>query len=570
MKIDLKKILKSSLLVLMILLNCGWTPVSVVGSGTGITTTGKHSSCDEDIKNLGINPEEYVEYDYSLVLLAEVSNQYLICYMYDKYENFNYKQIDFEYATASSETSLSLVKTKQIRRDVEILSTSTDGLIKKILVKDFEIQNGKYRKYVVNQLTSADYEQNSDNDKRYLSLAIGTEYIYTTNSDGALSYHVNAINYVTIENQVVYHYNIRTDNTHLGKWRWAPKNGSVGNRYGMLGFSAKQLDIEKLQEVEVIYDVYDYSCYVPRDDCSLPNIYNEENIKKLKENNPKYTNATDLSYLSEYGEVKNLVEKDRVEVIISETISEDKFNGEDWFGKKVKNKFWDSIFEYNDIDKYFSEKDDERTNADMKEKFKDCEYIITIFKSADNQSYDNNSHGYKFTQHSYREVIGQKLDNDFYRFLARCDTRSLAIDSQDFGYTEYAYYQFKSQEASNACVVRLKYLDEFNTPHDVKVISAPVDSSGNIAGGDQTDPDKNWWEEFLEMLMMIIIIVIIVIVLIVFAPIIIPFIPVIFSVIINGIKYFISWIVKGISIVFSYIKIGVYKIGEFISSIFHR
>ncbi len=569
MKIDLKKILKSSLLVLLILLNCGWAPASV-NSGADLPTMEHHSSCDEDIKNLGITSKEYAEYDYSLILLAEVSSQYLICYMYDKYENFNYNQIDFEYATASSETSLSLVKTKQIRRDVEVLSTSTDGLIKKILVKNFVIPNGIYRKYVVNQLTSSDYEQNTDNDERYLSLAIGTEYIYTTNSDGLLSYHVKAINYVTIENQVVYHYNIKFDNTYLNGWRWTENNtGSVGSRYGMLGFSAKKLKIEKLQEVEVIYDVYDYSCFVPQDDTQLPNIYNEKNIKRLKENNPKYTNATDLSYLPEYGEKRTLVKKDAVEVVEPKIIKNDQFNDDNIWGKKVKNLVWDSIFEYKDIDKYFPEKDYSITNADMKDKFKDDEYIITVFKSDEKFEYNKNYHGYKFTKYSYEETLGQKLANDFFRFLSRCDTPSRLAATGTIS-DLYNYYFFESQEISNACVVRLKYLDEFNTPHDVKVISSPVDSSGNIAGGDQTDPDKNSWDEFLEMLMMIIIIVIIIFALYILFPVIAPFIPIIIGGITNGLKLLVSWIVKGISVVVSYIKIGVYKIGEFISSIFHR
>ena len=532
--------LKLLAITFLVLINCSW-------SSPGTLPSTGHSSCEEDIKNLRITSDEYEEYDYSLVLLAEVSNKYLILYMYDKYENFNYKQIDFEYGTASSENALSSIKTKQIRRDVEVLSKSSDGLIKKILIKDFEIPKGKYRKYVINQLSSGDYK---DDTKEYLSIAIGTEYTYTTTEDGTLEYKVNAINYVTIQNQVVYHYNVKTDTVR--NWGWLEKLGSVGNRYAMLGFSAEQLKINKLQEVEVIYDVYDYSCYVPTDDTQLPNIYNEANIERLKATNEKYKDATDLSFLPEYGEVKTLVEKDVVKVIKPEIIDEDKFNGE-LFGKKTQNLFWNTIMDYGDIDKYFPEKEYKITNNDMKDKFKDDQYIITFFKSSDKFTYNNNNHGYKFTLHQFDRWISNKLANDFYRFLLRCDTPSQLYATNYVRYF-YNYYYFESQEASNACVVRLKYLDIFKGEHDVKVITSPVDSSGNIAGGDETgDDDKN-----ILIAIIILILVILAVCLLAYflGPVITPLLPQIFM----FLKSFFTVLFKVLIKIILYLLQGLYYI----------
>ncbi len=571
MKFDFKKSLKVSSLSLLILLNCGWTPVTPISSNmVNGSTTINYSSCDDDLLKLNIDKSKYQEYDYSLALFIEV-NDSLILYMYDKYENFNYAQIDFEFCSAVNENSLSLMKTNHVRRDLELLSTSSDGLFKKLLIKEIKTPEGNFRKYVINQVVSGDYVEDT---KEYLALAIGTEYIYSTNPDGTLSYNEKAVNYVTIQNQEVYHYNIKYDEKYLSGFHefFDIPNASVGSRYGFVGFSAEQLKINSLQEVEVLYDVYDYTCWVPTSDLALPNIYNEENLKKFKEQKPQFDY---VNYLSDFAEKKVLVEKDKKVVITPKEISQDKFDDENHFaGTTIQNMRWNTIMKYEDIDKYFNSDEYARSNADMKDKFKNSDFIITFFKAKEKYGADNGQlNGFYFSESKskyYAQVFDNQDIDDFDLYCWECDSPCSTNEIYHNGSKKRVFtrYSFESQEASNVCIVRLKYMDEFNGVHDVKVISSPVDSSGNIAGGDETH-DDDWWHDFIEGLKTIIIIVIVTIGLMILIPILIPLMPVIVNFISNLFRFVFGFIGLIITKLIQYIQLGINKLREFISRFLH-
>lgn len=556
----IKKFLKNSLLFLLILLNCSWTSVPV--SSVVNTSIGTHSTCDEDITELGIDVSNYSDYDYSLIFFAEVDSKYLIIYMYDDYENFNYDRIDLNYSQASSETSLDLVKSTQIRRELELLSTSSDGLVKKFLINDIDVSSYLYRRYVINQIISSDKE---DNSETYKTLTIGSQYTYHT-YNGSVYYYSEDINYVTIENQKVYNFNIKADNTHLNGWRFLPSNGSVGNRYSMIGFSASQLDIDRLEEVEVLFDKVVYQCYTSTDDVSLPevSIYTEENVASYNE-----TNGTDWEFISEYEEIISAPIREDCDVTITPSeITANQIINDNWIKKTSRDVVWDSIMIYDCIDDFFPEDDYPETNELMKESFDGCDYIITFYEADPVYFYNEIACGFQYEQFNFTRYDGFQLENDFYRYMYWNDYGTKNTEVYQFNlllHTNY-YYRFTGYQASNAEIVRLKYLDSHNNEFDVKVISSPVDSAGNIGGDDSSSSDNDFW----ETLKFIIIVILIVVVLALLIPIISPFIPVVISAIGNVIRLIFHYLIVAIKYIFNLIKLGVLKIGKFISSIFHR
>lgn len=558
MKTFFKKYIKSLFIVLFCLFNSGWT------SASDLPTLGSHSSCDTDLIKLGINVEEYERYDYSLILLAEVSNKYLVAYFYTPDTRFEFKQIDIEYSFASNESALENAKMQHVRKDLTVLSTSSDGLVSKLLI-DLEVPQWSYRKYIINQIVG-----DSVGGINFDAYSIGHEYIYSTKSDGTIEYNVKSVDYVTITNKKVYHLNIKTDNKHPFGWRFMPSVGSIGERYGFLGFSAEDLDIEKLTSIDVIYDVSAVSYNVPTERTDLVNAYTYDNYNELLDNG----GFSKLDYIPKYDdEFAPIIVPylNDVEVHIEpELITQDQITNDYWDGKKVHDLTWSSIMSFDEIDKYYPRRDSEETliiNEEFKSKFKGMDYIVTIFQADHNKvdsSYLDGKSGFNFSD----ATTNAKLSPDFADYMMNCSTPA-KWGWEDFGqHWKLDFYVYASKEVNNCSITKLTYEDSFKGKHDVKVITSPVNSSGNIYDGSKEGGDD---DGLLKAIIILVIVGFIVCILLYFfGPVLVPLIPQILHGLVLGIRFVIVWIFKGIYYIFYYIKVGIEYVIHAIGSIFHR
>lgn len=545
----IKEKIKSFLLVLLILFSQGWTAVSSVGSDVTAST------CDADIKSLKIDISDYEEYDYSLILFAEVNDKELMVYFYEPSGN-NCKEIDIDYVSSDNYDGLDTAKSTHYVKKLKLLSTSSDGKVKKLLVEDLEVdKTNSFRKYSINQIIG----DLSIDGIHYNSYTIGSYYIYHDVSDEKVEYVSNEFNYMTIKDAIVYDANIMHDKTK-DTWSWT--DTITGKNYSFIGFSTYiDLLIKNLLEVEVYYKLSDYSCYIPTFTTDLRYRYNYENYEKAINNEGVFVaTGFDRPYAEMYSESYSVNYEEYDVTITPEEVEETRYN-KSWWGRNDKKITWNTIMRKTDIDTYFSGKSNETLREDFKDKLGDRNWIINFYQSEEDftatQIYGT---WLGYTGAYYNDDKGPELSSNLNGYMMACKGFSI-YDVDKF--EQNGFYKYESKRPREVMVTRLKFMDFFENIYDVKVIQAPIDSSGFI----KTEADNpTWWEEFLEMIKMILIILII----IMFIPALVPIVGQIGGVIARGVVKLFELIKVGLVSLWEKIKIGAVKVIEFIRGIFKR
>lgn len=516
-----KRLTRMMAIIILCLTCSSWTTVD---SSTTSYISG-HSTCDEDIQNLKINVDEYSSYENKLILMAEVEKAYLILYFYNANKNNNYKSLDFNYGSTELESDLNDLDLSHKMESITLLSTSTDGLVDKLLV-NFST-SGKYRKYELRQIICG-LEGTS-------SYTIGDSYIFTDNSSGGVDYEVSKLEYITFEDVKIYDYYI--DESDFGSGFFSSYNGQHVYFYGFTLSNLYKFLIHDLEAVTFSYYESDLDAIMYPDNDSISataGIGNPKREFEIYEYDSDYwwENQT-LDFTTKYLN-KTFIDED---IVTGRTYT---VESPAMFFSKVTNS-WNSIMKYSDIS---SVVEGEKLKSKLLADFKDFDYVICL-KS---YSYELEEKNMSFTPSTDVSKIGIDVNvSAKYNYLTTFPISGINLLNEYITYPIYAPYihVFNTKAITEAQIIRMFFRDILGNPYDLEVITTPQNSSGSTIIDGNENP--SWIDDLIQTIIAIMCIVVIVILLIIYFPQVFKFIVFLF-------KKIIPFINKIISGIFNFIK----------------
>ena len=526
-----KRLTRMMAIIILCLTCSSWTTVD---SSTTSYISG-HSTCDEDIQNLKINVDEYSSYENKLILMAEVEKTYLILYFYNANKNNNYKSLDFNYGSTELESDLNDLDLSHKMESITLLSTSTDGLVDKLLV-NFST-SGKYRKYELRQLT---YGVGTS------SYIIGDSYIFTDNSSGGVDYEISKLDYITFEDVKIYDYYI--DESDFGSGFFSSYNGQHVYFYGFSLTDLYNFLIHDLEAVTFSYYEEDLDAIMyPEGGIASPDLpifTNDDYEYQLHDyvkNSLFWWEDQELNFTTKYTN-KTFVDEETVEGRTYTVESPSMF-----FSKTTNS--WNSIMKYSDIENVV---EGETLKTRLLEDFKNYDYIICM----KTYSYEMDKKGFFLNPYEHYALRGIDVNiSSKYQYALNFTGAGDYLLEPTFDYDIYFSYLhiYNTKSISEAQIIRMFFRDILGNPYDLEVITTPQNSSGSTIIDGNENP--SWIDDLIQTIIAIMCIVVIVILLISYFPYVWKFLVFIFKKFIP----FIKKIVVGIFEFFKTIFVGIFN-----------
>ncbi len=436
---------------------------------------------DEDLSNLGINPLTLNADSKKIIAVtdkhdSESGINYLIFFVQDKDLIQEIKSINITTKVANSVSEFENANSSTKRYSCALIATSSNGLIHKYACEiDSNISSYLCKQYTFGRATLENGESRS--------------YPLTATFDGK-NYQYSITDTIELKNTKAASIYLEEHNDIVQGFL-----GSRGKNNIMYGLSVENYDINQLEEIEFIYDLYKFEAMASGDQVlwveqikTSGGFFDENYINSnlFKTHGVTYTDEELKEIAKYYPDYYELVQSG-----YSSTISNTSYTTKTYGLFKHNTYKWDSIIKMSDLENHASKE----TAQLIKDSFPDQEFVVTLAsydveKKQDSYRSDK-AHLCQMAKDMLHKYFGDKKRDPRYYWLQ--DKYGITTD-----YPSYNCIYFNSLAPKNIEVVRMKFIDDEENPYDLSVITEPIDIS--LFTGDKNSEKgiDDWFKELIN------------------------------------------------------------------------
>ncbi len=435
-----------------------YTPAAAVGD---LIVTKKMAQSysnvvDEDMKNLGIDINSIPTNSMKMLACTEQSvkgENFLVFFIYDKDLYSEIKNVNITVKHAATVTAFNDITGTTKRYKTKLVATSSNGCVHKYMCQiDQDIQQYHCKEYVFGRVT--------------LETGESTSYPFTTTINGS-DYQYSIQDVITLNNTKAASIYLEQHNDYSQGLL-----GSKGRNNVMYGLSVNNYKIDQLEEIEFIYDLYNFEAvacgnqFLWSETLKTSNgFFDEEyiNSSEFKSHGVTYSEEEMQEIKKYYPDYYELVERG-VDKVVTNTTYETKTHGI----FKHNTYKWDSIIKMSDLENHASKE----TAELIKKTFPSQDFVVTV-DSFDVEKRQDSKVGGKsklcqLQKDQLHKTVGTKERDPRYWWLQ--DKYGIKPE-----WPSYDTMYYCSKMPKNIEVVRMKFIDEKQNPYDLSVITTPID-----------------------------------------------------------------------------------------------